>query len=146
MANFAKKLKEATEEDLNSWINELDYNVASLASDELTRRYLRGLRKSIKLFNQKSSIQTDKMIFLTTVIAILTIVMVIGLAMQLWFAVKQTNYTEIQSRSERIQQAKITSSAVEFCEQNPEAEESGLFEISNGKPASCKQVLEIYKN
>ena len=63
----------------------------------------------------------------------------------LFFTIKQTNLTEIQSISERINQAGSIKSAIEFCEQNPGAQESGLFGVSSGKPASCDQVIKIYK-
>lgn len=66
------------------WVNELlDFSVVPLASDELTRRYLRGLRKSIRLFNKKSTEQTDKLIRLTWWIVGLTLVMVAGLIVQI---------------------------------------------------------------
>jgi hypothetical protein len=31
---------------------------------------------------------------------------------------------------------------LEFCKENPESEDSGLYYISNGKPASCSEVLK----
>jgi hypothetical protein len=66
-------------------------------------------------------------------------------AIGLFFTIKQTKLTEIQSTSERINQARSIQSAIEFCEQNPKAQESGLFEISSGKSTSCEQVIQIYK-
>ena len=66
-------------------------------------------------------------------------------AVGLFFAIKQTNLTEIQSTSERINQARSVQSAIEFCEQNPESQDSGLFEISSGKSAPCAQVIRNYK-
>ncbi len=87
MANFAKKLEEATEKELYSWVNELDFNVVPLASDELTRRVLNKLRETIQVFNEQSSKQTQKMIRLTRRIFILTVVMIFGLAVQIIFAI-----------------------------------------------------------
>ena len=65
-------------------------------------------------------------------------------AIGLFFAIKQTNLTEIQSTSERINQARSIQLAIEFCKQNPDAKDSGLYEISSGKSAPCDRVLRNY--
>jgi len=83
MSNFSPKLEDATDEQLMYMVNELDFRVVPLASDELTRRYLAGVRKSIRLFNKKSSEQTGEMIKLTRWIVVLTIVMILGLVIQI---------------------------------------------------------------
>mgnify|MGYP001586514221 CR=1 FL=1 len=62
-----------------------------------------------------------------------------------WLASKQTNYTELQSRSARLLQARATQRAVEYCEQSPESKESGLFYVSDGNPMPCSVVLDQYK-
>ncbi|MFA6269783.1 MAG: hypothetical protein WC657_01070 [Candidatus Paceibacterota bacterium] len=54
---------------------------------------------------------------------------------------QQVYYTEVQSRSERIIQARQELEAIERCKQSPELEDSGLYDTSSGKPASCKEVL-----
>lgn len=84
MANFAKNLEDATKEELYSWVNQLDFRVVPLASDELTRRSLNDLRETIETFNKQSSKQTDKLVRLTWWIVGLTVVMVIGLAIQIY--------------------------------------------------------------
>lgn len=58
MANFAKKLEEATEEELYSWVNELDPNFVKLASDELTRRAI-GSKEKNKIKIQKKTPQKE---------------------------------------------------------------------------------------
>ena len=146
MTNFAKKLEGTTEKELYSWINELDPNFVQLASDELTRRVLNKLGKTIQIFNEHSSKQTRKLIQLTQWIVGLTIVMIFGLGIQVWLANNQTSYTEIQSRSERILQTQAVQKAVEHCEQSPESPDSGLYDVSSGKLASCSVVLQKYKN
>lgn len=103
------------------------------------------LMDTIERFNKQSSEQTGKMIELTKVIIYLTVAMLVGLVLQVWFVVKQTNYTEIQSRSERINQARITQDVIKHCEQSPELQESGLFYIESGNPAPCAEVLRQYK-
>lgn len=62
-------------------------------------------------------------------------------AIGLFFAIKQTNLTEIQSTSERINQARSRQSAIEFCRQNPDSQDSGLYKISSGKSIPCDQVI-----
>ena len=86
MANFAKNVEEASEKELYSWVNQLDFRVVPLASDELTRRALNRLRETIETFNEQSSKQTDKLVRLTWWIVGLTVVMVIGLAVQIYLA------------------------------------------------------------
>jgi hypothetical protein len=100
MRNFEKDLQDATREELLNWINRFDVNVVKLASDELTRRYLKDLEESIKEnnrnlesfksetlnFNKETSSQTEKMILLTKVLTGLTIVMVVGLLIQIWLS------------------------------------------------------------
>jgi hypothetical protein len=83
MSNFSPKLEDATDEELKHWINEYDFRIVPLASDELTRRHLKGLRKSIRLFNKRSSEQTEKMIKLTRWIVGLTIFMILGIIIQI---------------------------------------------------------------
>lgn len=65
MSNFSPKLEDATDEQLMHMVNELDFRVVPLASDELTRRTVKKLEKTISVFNEQSSRQTDKMIRLT---------------------------------------------------------------------------------
>ena len=83
MSNFSPKLENATDEELMNMINELDFRVVPLASDELTRRTIRRLRETIETFNKQSSKQTQKMIQLTRYIVGLTIVMIFGLVVQI---------------------------------------------------------------
>ena len=84
--NFEKKLEEATDEELHSWINTHNPHFTVLASNELIRRALDNLRKTIQVFNDQSSKQTEKLVKLTWWIVDLTIVMVIGLIIQIILA------------------------------------------------------------
>ena len=83
MSNFSPKLQDATDEQLMNMVNELDFRVVPLASDELTRRAIRKLEKTMEAFNNQSSKQTDKLVKLTWWIVGLTIVMVAGLIIQI---------------------------------------------------------------
>ena len=67
-------------------VNELDFRVVPLASDELTRRSIRKLERTIQQYNKQTSKQTQKMIRLTWGIVVLTIVMVAGLIIQIILA------------------------------------------------------------
>jgi len=83
MSNFSPKLEDATNEQLKLWINEYDFRVVPLASDELTRRALKGLQRTMQVFNEQSSKQTQKMIRLTWGIVGLTIAMLVVLVIQI---------------------------------------------------------------
>lgn len=87
MSNFAPKLNESTDEEIWHWINESSPNYASLASDELTRRGLNDLQKSITNFNKQSSEQTVKMISLTRVIIVLTVALFVVALFQVYFGI-----------------------------------------------------------
>ena len=87
MSNFSPKIEDQTEEQLRYSTNEHNPHYASLSSDELTRRALDKLQETIKIFNEQSSKQTEKMIRLTWWIVVLTVVMVIGLIAQIVLAI-----------------------------------------------------------
>lgn len=86
MSNFSPKLQDATDEQLMHMVNELDFRVVPLASDELTRRTIKKLEATIEAFNNQSSKQTGKLVKLTWWIVGLTIVMVAGLTIQIILA------------------------------------------------------------
>ena len=54
MSNFSPKLQDATDEQLLHMVNELDFRVVPLASDELTRRTVRKLQEAIEVSNEHS--------------------------------------------------------------------------------------------
>lgn len=101
MVNFAPKLKDSTNDQLWNYINESEPRFAALASDELTRRNLSQLKEAIKKnaketanlakstlnFNTETSRQTKKLISLTRLIAFLTLIMIVGLAFQIYIAI-----------------------------------------------------------
>lgn len=86
MSNFAPKLEDSEDSQLWHLINESSPHYGSLASDELTRRTLNELQGTIKVFNEQSSKQTDKLVRLTWWIVGLTIAMLIGLIVQIILA------------------------------------------------------------
>jgi uncharacterized membrane protein len=76
MANFAKKLEEASDEELYSWVNDLDFRVVPLASDELTRRRIQKLTENINKLNDS----TEKY---SRVLVVLTIIMIVAAIVQI---------------------------------------------------------------
>lgn len=74
MANFAKPVQEASDEELYQWVNTLNPHYVSLASDELSRRALGKLNENVKTLadateinNQKTEIFIVRMYWLTIV-------------------------------------------------------------------------------
>lgn len=76
MSNFSPKLEEATDEQLRHGINEHNPHYAQVESDELTRRSLSKLQRTIEVFNKKSSKQTNIIIGLTIALFIVAIVQI----------------------------------------------------------------------
>lgn len=88
--------------------------------------------------NYKALTSAEKNSNTALIIAIISIFLTaIGMFLQL----KQTRLAEIQAVPEQISQARNINTAKDFCKQNPDAKESGLFEVATGKPASCSQVM-----
>lgn len=88
MKNFGEKLENVSNEQLKAWINQHDPRFGAIESGELMRRSVKKVEETIKIFNDQSSRQTEKLIKLTWGIVGLTIVMVIGLALQIILALK----------------------------------------------------------
>lgn len=68
MSNFSPKLQDATDEQLMHMVNELDFRVVPLASNELTRRTIRKLEKTIEIFNSQSLKKADRKISKTNLV------------------------------------------------------------------------------
>lgn len=79
------------------------------------------------------------MVDLTKAIVILTIMLLLGLIAQIYIAQKQYYLTDVSSIADRIQQAQLRLRAEEFCRDNPNAEDSGLF-FENGQGAPCSAI------
>lgn len=77
MTNFSPKLEEASEKQLLYMVNELDFRVVPLASDELTRRTLNRLRETIIELDEKNEKLQKWIFWLTVVGAILAVVQVV---------------------------------------------------------------------
>ncbi len=57
----------------------------------------------------------------------------------------QLQFSEIETTSARILQARSKAEAIRKCKENPNMTESGLFNIQTGEPAPCSEVLILYK-
>lgn len=67
-------------------------------------------------------------------------------AVGIFFSIKQTQLTEIQTIPEQINQARSKQNALEFCKQIPDDLNSGLYLLDgSGKMATCPEVLKVYK-
>lgn len=153
MSNFAKKLEDATEEDLKNWINELDFRVVPLASDELTRRNLKKLQKAIKentkkmadfanittSFNKNTSSQTDRIISLSKLIVVLTLIMVIAIFIQIRLVFVQIDLAKVQVGPILSEQKRNEQQAYEYCKTSPK----GSWPSASGGEIKCSEVLEM---
>ncbi len=92
--------------------------------------------------NHKALASAEKNSNIALVFAIIGIFLT---AFGMFLQLKQTRLAEIQSIPEQIRQARNINSAKEFCKQNPDAKESGLFNVTTGVPAPCSHVIQ-YKD
>ena len=88
MVNFSPRIEKATEEELYEMINNVSGVYGSMPSNELVKRSILKLEQTLSEFNSEASKQTKKMINLTWLIALLTVVMVIGLIVQIYLSLK----------------------------------------------------------
>lgn len=73
--------------------------------------------------------------FITFIMAALTIV-------QVYLAWEQNKYARIQSIPEEINQARAKSNAQNFCKDNPDSTNSGLYYLDgSGKEVPCSEVV-----
>jgi len=73
----------------------------------------------------------------------LSIFIIILSTLTLKLTIEQTNYAEIQSRSDRIKEANSRTRAIEYCKQNQDSPDSGLAYTATGEPAPCSEVLKL---
>jgi hypothetical protein len=100
-------------------------------------------------FSGRSQLLAQEMNSQTKMIGFLTAVMIGLVFAQVIIAQQQVYYAEVQSRGERIYQAQVEQRAIEFCNENPDAEDSGLNYTDGdkkGEIAPCSVILEKYGN
>jgi hypothetical protein len=79
-----------------------------------------------------------------SVVVVLTCMLIVFSFLTLRLSQQQTDYIAVQSLPDRIQQAQSVQRAVELCKSNPTLKESGLYDPTDGTPASCQTVLQQY--
>ena len=121
---------------------ELD-NILKKISNETTQKEKMGFREVIRTLialNIKSNRHQKGVNNLNILLSVIIII----LSIWTYQLVKtQTYYAEIESRGTRIKEANSRTRAIEYCEQNPDSLDSGLFYTSTGGPAPCSEVLKI---
>lgn len=80
---FEKPIKDMSEDELMEKVDSIPWGMVHIPLEELTKRSLNKLQKTIQEFNEQSSKQTQKMIRLTWCIIGLTIAMLVGLVIQI---------------------------------------------------------------
>lgn len=106
------------------------------AIDELTTE-VRELKSNLTKYSDAAEQGGKRMFQLTIFLGFIAL-------FQLFIAYKQMKISEEQGVSEKIMQARSIQSAIELCNQDKTLKESGLFEVSTGKPASCEEVFQTY--
>ncbi|PIR46873.1 MAG: hypothetical protein COV07_02000 [Candidatus Vogelbacteria bacterium CG10_big_fil_rev_8_21_14_0_10_45_14] len=81
----------------------------------------------------------------SSAITIATISMLLTFA-GIFFQIKQTRLTEVQVIPEQINQARFRQFALEYCRENTEAQDSGMYYLDgSGKMATCSELLKMYR-
>lgn len=80
---FEKPIKDMSDDELMREVDKIPWQMVHIPLGELTKRFLNKLQKTIQEFNEQSSKQTQKMIWLTWCIVGLTIAMLVGLVIQI---------------------------------------------------------------
>ncbi len=124
MSNFAKKLEDASEDELKSWINNLDFRVVPLASDELTRRALNKLKKSTN--------------FSSGVMIVLNIFLIIMTGTLIWFAKIQV-VPILNEQTRTIQQ--LLKECKTIYPDNPDYEVT----IADGTKMKCSEFIKKFE-
>lgn len=127
------KIFQAKDKELDKILGEL--STAGVGNETIRHREIIRAITVLSLKNHKATASAQSLnVFLSIIVVVLTFY-------TLYLTSKQTNYTELSTRAERIEQAKSIQAAKDRCKQTPELNESGLYEVDTGKPAPCSQVL-----
>ena len=94
MANFPKKVEDATNTELLSWVNQLDFRVVHLASDELTRRSIKRLNESIDKSTVQSKESSDTAERFTAALFLLAVVQLLVALFQLILSFAYSDNTQ----------------------------------------------------
>ncbi len=86
MTNFSPKLQDSDDEKLWHYINESSPHYGSLASDELTRRSLKDLQKTMADLDKSTSDYSHRLLGLTLLLLIATVALIVLTALMLPFS------------------------------------------------------------
>ena len=130
----------------NAKNNELNNILKKLFTKHTTNETIRNseIIRTITILSIKNNREMKKIQFLNIALLFFLSILTISIAQ------KQLKLTGSSTIGERINQAIIQREALEYCKNNPESVESGLY-TESGKSATCFEVLkspqlEKYKN
>ena len=131
------KIFKATDEELNNIIKDLSTaDVAnSIKRDRAVIRALVVL--AVRSDRYTKAVQRYNIIS--------TVILIIIALFTLKLNIEQTRYVELSTRGDRLFQAQNIRDALTRCENDSSLIESGIFNVENGEPANCKEVLRKYK-
>ncbi len=135
----------------NNELNDILKKILTRHTPSQTTKY-HDIIRTMTILSIKNNRGINKIQIFNIVLLVFLSILTINLAQkQLKLTEKQTHYTEISTRNERINQALSKREALEYCKNNPESIESGLFYTESGKSATCFEILkspqlEKYKN
>ena len=94
MKNFSKNVEDATDVELLSWVNQLDFRVVHLASDELTRRSVKKLNESIDKSTLQAKESSDTAERFTAALFLLSVVQLLVAVFQLILSFAYSDNTQ----------------------------------------------------
>lgn len=99
----------------------------------------RDMIRAITVLGVKSNKSAENAQFFNIIFSII----IVGLTFFTYMLMtKQTEYAEMSTRDQRIRDYQEIQRAVEYCTENPDAEDSGVIYTSSGKPAPCSDVIK----
>lgn len=131
------KIFEARDKELDSILKELTMkpnpNIISQHRDTI---------RAITVLAAKSNKTAEKAQFFNIVFSVIIVALTI---FSFCLMRQQTEYAEMSVRDIKIKDAQGLERAKEYCKENPDAEDSGMFYTNSGKPAPCSEVLKLNK-
>ncbi len=98
----------------------------------------KGITSAVNYLSLK---QTEKISRIAVFLSIVSIFLTLA---ALRIQIEGNRISEFASRGDIIQQIKLINDAISYCKENPNTDDSGLYDVSTGKSATCNQTLEIY--
>lgn len=96
--------------------------------------------RAITILAIRNNRYTERLQIFNIILAAVTIILAIY---SIRLTKVQTDYTEVSTRSDRIQQNALIRSRAEYCKQNPDSKDSQLANPENGVYVSCADALKM---